>query len=160
MLLLEMIQFIFRSVKMHDLAMDQKRVSDPVVEVLTAGPHGEPQGTSGARGSSEIASGKPQGERDTTLALRHDYRCSSCELVPRCFPNSQPTQKLVLHSQSAITSDPGKLLDEVKKTRKPTTKVVDDASANANLSPAAITVLQKFTREFLDCFNGRSILWC
>lgn len=60
----------------------------------------------------------------------------------------------MLHSQSAITADMGKLLDDAKKTRKPPTRTIADDSVNSNLSSDAIVVLQKFSREFLDCFNG------
>jgi hypothetical protein len=48
----------------------------------------------------------------------------------------------------------GKLLDDAKKTRKPPTRTIADDSVNSNLSSDAIVVLQKFSREFLDCFNG------
>jgi replication fork protection complex subunit Tof1/Swi1 len=65
---------------------------------------------------------KANGTRHSRFGTTIAVRAVSYDALGR--PNSQPTQNLVLHSQSAITADTGKLLDEVKKTRKPPTKLV------------------------------------
>lgn len=59
-------------------------------------------------------------------------------------------QRVVLHRQTAIIENPGKILDMTKKKKAVAAKSMDDLMVYVNLSSDAMVVLQSFSKSFLE----------
>ncbi|RSH83343.1 Topoisomerase 1-associated factor 1 [Apiotrichum porosum] len=129
MLVLDMVYLLFRSIKPENLAQDQKRAPmENLVKLL------EEENLAKARKGKHNTRHSRFG---TTITVRTG------------------SQKVILHSQSAITASAGKLLDESKRRTATKIKKVDELMVDTILTPEVITVLQDFARQFLDTFNIR-----
>ncbi|WVO15560.1 hypothetical protein L204_103220 [Cryptococcus depauperatus] len=63
-------------------------------------------------------------------------------------------QRVILHEGKAVSQEPGKILDNIKRKRSTAVKKVDDLTIAANLSHEAMIILQSFTHSFLEvAFN-------
>ncbi|OCF42971.1 topoisomerase 1-associated factor 1 [Kwoniella heveanensis CBS 569] len=128
-LVLDILHLVFRSVKPADLGRDQaKAPGENLAKLLDA-----------EKRQKALVSkvGMTRHSRfGTTVAVRAGE------------------QKVILHKQNAISANAGKILDEVKRKRKPKIKRVDDLTQIVNLSPDAMRVLQTLAKSFIQsCFN-------
>lgn len=64
-------------------------------------------------------------------------------------------QRVILHRQTAIIENPGKILDMTKKKKAVAAKRMDDLTVHVNLSSDAMVILQSFSKSFLEiCYNS------
>lgn len=140
MLVLDMVYLLFRSIKPENLAQDQKRVSCQHIPVANLQ---APMENLVKLLEEENLAKARKGKHNT----RHSRFGTTITV-------RTGSQKVILHSQSAITASAGKLLDESKRRTATKIKKVDELMVDTILTPEVITVLQDFARQFLDTFNS------
>ncbi|WOO84917.1 Topoisomerase 1-associated factor 1 [Vanrija pseudolonga] len=129
MLILDVTQLLFRSVKPVDLARDP--VKAPVENL------------------AKLLSNELQAKiRKARAAPSRHSRFGTTITV------KAGGQKVILHSQDAIAQDAAKVLDEIKKKRTGRQKKADDLTVDAYISPEAMAVLLNFGKELLKDFDS------
>ncbi|WWD21366.1 hypothetical protein CI109_105851 [Kwoniella shandongensis] len=128
-LVLDILHLVFRSVKVRDLGRDQARAP---IENL----------------SKLLESERRHKALITRVGMTRHSRFGTTVAV------RAGEQKIILHKQNAVTENPGKILDEVKRKRKHKVIKMDDLTHVIDLSPDAMRVLQTFAKSFIQsCFN-------
>ncbi|KIY30807.1 topoisomerase 1-associated factor 1 [Cryptococcus gattii E566] len=124
-ILLDILHLIFRGIRPTELAQDQERVPiDGLAKLL------EKENKQKAL-NSRVGSTR-HSRFGTTITVK------------------TAEQRVVLHRQTAIIENPGKILDMTKKKKAVAAKSMDDLTVYVNLGSDAMVVLQSFSKSFLE----------
>ncbi|GMK55868.1 hypothetical protein CspeluHIS016_0209240 [Cutaneotrichosporon spelunceum] len=129
MLLLDILHLIYRCIRPEELGKDQATASSQSLAKLLADEERQKR-------LSDVGNNSRHSRFGTTLEVRTSE------------------QRIILHNQAAMTSDPALMLDLVKKGKAPIMKrMQDELILNTSLTMDAITVLQGFTKQLIEYFN-------
>lgn len=102
----------------------------------------------------ETKSTQLQSRQYTTFQVWNDHHSQDCMLsfssALLILTRMKAEQRVVLHRQTAIIENPGKILDMTKKKKAVAAKSMDDLTVYVNLSSDAMVVLQSFSKSFLE----------
>ncbi|KAE8543703.1 topoisomerase 1-associated factor 1 [Cryptococcus gattii VGV] len=124
-ILLDILHLIFRGIRPTELAQDQERVPiDGLAKLLEKE--------------------KKQKALNSRVGSTRHSRFGTTITVKTA------EQRVVLHRQTAIIENPGKILDMTKKKKAVAAKSMDDLTVYVNLGSDAMVVLQSFSKSFLE----------
>ncbi|AAW44173.2 conserved hypothetical protein [Cryptococcus deneoformans JEC21] len=128
-IVLDILHLIFRGIKPSELVQDQKRVPiDSLARLLEKE--------------------KKQKALNSRVGSTRHSRFGTTITVKTA------EQRVVLHRQTAIIENPGKILDMTKRKKAVVAKRMDDLTVFVNLSSDAMVILQSFSKSFLEiCYN-------
>ncbi|OXG18463.1 topoisomerase 1-associated factor 1, partial [Cryptococcus neoformans Tu259-1] len=128
-IVLDILHLIFRGIKPTELVQDQKRIPiDSLAKLLEKE--------------------KKQKALNSRVGSTRHSRFGTTITVKTA------EQRVVLHRQTAIIENPGKILDMTKKKKAVAAKRMDDLTVHVNLSSDAMVILQSFSKSFLEiCYN-------